>query len=164
MEVYEKINEIIKQKKLTKRAFANILINLKPQLKITGETPVEGTIYGYLSGKISIPIELIPYISEALDITEQELFYTKESTKKKCIKYLIDNSGSSGLEELSRYINSRITQNINVNYGHVVMSNRELKNSKIEELIELMEFAPPSFLDKVIVKLREYKNISEDFL
>ena len=164
MEVYEKINEIIKQRKLTKRAFSTTLRNLDAKLKITGDIPSENTVYGYLSGKISIPIELIPYISEALDITEQELFYTKESTKKKCIKYLIDNTGSSGLEELSRYVNSRITQNINVNYGHVVMSNRELKNGKIEELIELMEFAPPNFLDKVIDKLKEYKNISEDFL
>jgi hypothetical protein len=97
-------------------------------------------------------------------ITEQELFDTSESTKKKCIKYLIDNTGSSGLEELNKYINSRITQNINVNYGNVIMSNRELKNSKIDELIDLMEFAPPSFLDKVIDKLKEYKNISENFL
>ena len=164
MEVYEKVNEIIREKRLTKRAFASILRNLDAKLKITGEIPSENTIYGYLSGKISIPIELIPYISEALDITEQELFDSSESTKKQCIKYLIDNTDSGGLEELGRYINSRITQNINVNYGNVIMSNRELKNSKIDELIDLMEFSPPNFLDKVIGKLKEYKNISEDFL
>lgn len=163
MEVYEKVNEIIKKRRLTKRAFSTIIRNLNAKLKITGEVPSENTIYAYLSGKITIPIELISYISEALDVTEQELFDTKESTKKKCVKYLIDNTGNSGLEELNRYINSRITQNINVNYGQVIMSTKELKNSKASELIELLEFAPPNFLDKVIKKLKEYQDISDDF-
>jgi len=40
----------------------------------TGKAPSESTIYGYLNGRREIKIELIPYIAEVLNITEQELF------------------------------------------------------------------------------------------
>lgn len=163
MEVYERVNAIIKNKKLTKRAFSNIIRNLEVKLKITGEVPSENTIYAYLSGKITIPIELIPYIAEALDITEQELFDSKKSAKKKCIKYLMQNADNKELEKITSYINSQMTQKVHINYGQVIMKNIELKNNKIDELIQLLEYAPTNFLDRAIEKLREYKNISSDF-
>jgi transcriptional regulator with XRE-family HTH domain len=74
MEVYERINKILKQQNLSKREFATRLRNLEPRLKTTGEAPNEKTIYGYLSGHTSIAIELIPYIADALGIEEQSLF------------------------------------------------------------------------------------------
>ncbi|MEA2017597.1 MAG: helix-turn-helix transcriptional regulator [Campylobacterota bacterium] len=74
MEVYEKINYLIKEKFLTKKDFANKFLSLEPKLRTTGEAPSIGSIYSYLTGKREIKIELIPYIAEALNVKEQELF------------------------------------------------------------------------------------------
>lgn len=74
MEVWEKINYLLDEKKITKQEFANRLINLAPRVKRTGETPSVQTILGYLDGKREVKIELIPYIAEVLGVTEQELF------------------------------------------------------------------------------------------
>jgi transcriptional regulator with XRE-family HTH domain len=83
MEVYERINQLIKNQNLTKREFANKLISLEPKLNSTGETPTEKTIYKYLNGTVSIRIELIPYIAEALRVTEQDLFTHNTKSRKK---------------------------------------------------------------------------------
>jgi len=74
MEVWEKINYLLDEKSITKQEFANRLITLAPRLKRTGETPSIQTILGYLYGKRELKIELIPYIAEVLEVTEQELF------------------------------------------------------------------------------------------
>ncbi|OCL84797.1 transcriptional regulator [Arcobacter porcinus] len=74
MEVWEKINYLLDEKKMSKQEFATKLISLEPKLKRTSETPSIQTILGYLYGKREIKIELIPYISEVLNINEQELF------------------------------------------------------------------------------------------
>lgn len=74
MEVWEKINYILEEKKITKQEFANKLVSLSPKLKRTGESPSTQTILGYLYGKRELKVELIPYIAEVLDVDEQELF------------------------------------------------------------------------------------------
>jgi transcriptional regulator with XRE-family HTH domain len=74
VEVWEKINYILVEKNISKREFANKLTALEPKLKLTGETPSEYTILGYLYGKREIKIELIPYIAEVLGVEEQDLF------------------------------------------------------------------------------------------
>ena len=74
MEVWEKINYLLDEKKITKQEFANRLVSLSPRLKRTGETPSVQTILGYLYGKRELKIEFIPYIAEVLEVTEQELF------------------------------------------------------------------------------------------
>ena len=74
MEVWEKINYLLEEKNITKQTFANKLIALEPKLKRTGESPSTQTILGYLYGKRELKIELIPYIAEVLEVTEQELF------------------------------------------------------------------------------------------
>lgn len=74
MEVWEKINYLIDEKQLTKKSFIKKLLSLEPKLKSTGEVPSSSTINGYLYGQREIKIELIPYIAEVLDVTEQELF------------------------------------------------------------------------------------------
>lgn len=74
MEVWEKINYLLEEKKITKQEFANNLIALKPSLKRTGEAPSTQTILGYLYGKRELKVELIPYIAEVLGVDEQELF------------------------------------------------------------------------------------------
>ncbi len=61
MEVYEKINYLITEKKMVKQDFIKKLIELEPRLKRTGEVPSPSTINGYLYGKREIKIELILY-------------------------------------------------------------------------------------------------------
>ncbi|MBE0515659.1 helix-turn-helix transcriptional regulator [Sulfurimonas sp.] len=74
MEVFEKINYLISEKNLSKKEFADKFLSLNPRLRTTGEAPSYSSIYGYLSGRREIKIELIPYIAEALNVKEQELF------------------------------------------------------------------------------------------
>lgn len=74
MEVLEKINYLLEEKKISKQDFANRLIALEPKLKRTLETPSSQTILGYLYGKGELKVELIPYIAEVLGMSEQELF------------------------------------------------------------------------------------------
>lgn len=158
MEVYEKVNLIIKEQKLTKRAFSNRLKSLEPKLRITGEIPSENTIYSYLTGRITIPIELISYIAEALDITEQELFDTSSKTRKRCFKYFLQNASKDELEYFNNFINSQIDNNININYGKVIM-NSKTTNEKIEKFAELLKYAPNDFIDKVLTRLEEYEKL-----
>ena len=87
MEVWEKINYLLEEKKISKQEFANRLISLEPKLKRTLETPSSQTILGYLYGKRELKVELIPYIAEVLGVSEQELFnfnieYAKEYNYK----------------------------------------------------------------------------------
>ncbi|MFA6145520.1 MAG: helix-turn-helix transcriptional regulator [Sulfurimonas sp.] len=74
MEVWEKVNYLLDEKKITKQEFAHKLVALEPKLKRTGESPSTQTILGYLYGKRELKVELIPYIAEVLGVDEQELF------------------------------------------------------------------------------------------
>ena len=74
VEVWEKINYLLIEKKMSKKEFADKLIALAPKLKRTDESPSSQTILGYLYGKREIKVELIPYIAEVLGVSEQELF------------------------------------------------------------------------------------------
>lgn len=159
MEIYERINGLIKAKKITKRRFSEILRDLEPKLKSTGETPTEKTIYKYLSGDISIPIELISYIAEALNISEQELFDTNLNTKLKLYKYIVN---TVNIEQLS-YL-----QNISSN-ASVVNSTKALYGTKeeniydkeeIEKLFSLIEYAPKELIEKITKRLEEIKRIT----
>ena len=74
VEVWEKINYLLIEKKLSKKEFSDKLVALAPKLKRTDEAPSSQTILGYLYGKREIKVELIPYIAEVLGVSEQELF------------------------------------------------------------------------------------------
>jgi len=50
MEIYEKINYLIEEKKMTKKEFVDKVIELEPRLKNSGESPSIQTIYRYLNG------------------------------------------------------------------------------------------------------------------
>ena len=162
LKVYENITLLIKSKGFTRKEFAQILINLQPNVNRVSETPTLSTIYGYLNGRINIPIDLIPFIAEALDVTEQDLFDTSSKSKKRCFKYFLQNASKDELEYFHNFINSQIHNNININYGKVIM-NTKTTNDKLEQFAELLEYAPIDFLDKAIKKLKEYKSISSEF-
>lgn len=74
LEVFEKINYILQEKKIAKKDFVKNILSLEPKLKATSEIPTEQTIYRYLNGQREIKIELIPYIADVLGVDEQELF------------------------------------------------------------------------------------------
>lgn len=132
MEVYEKINYILKQKQVTKRWFAKRLRELEPKLKSTGEIPTEKAIYGYLSGVSSVKIELIPYIAEVLHIDENELFSNDFQYKLK--------SNVSYVEESSTY-------------GAI--------DEDIKKLISLLPYAPKPLINKLITELETIKEFSD---
>ena len=159
MEVYEKINLLIKEKKITKRAFSNSLRFLEPRLKTTGEIPSENTIYSYLSGRISIPIELVPYITETLNITEQELFDNSDISIKRCFNVFVKNAKVSKLLYLLKSIKQRLENN--TNNDDIKIENLE---QKIDSIVALLKYAPSNFLDKVIMKLEEYKKMDDKLI
>lgn len=74
MQVRDKINYMIEERKMSKTNFAEKFLTLEPKLNSTGKSPSLSTVYGYLNGRREIKIELIPYIAEVLNIKEQELF------------------------------------------------------------------------------------------
>ena len=162
MEIYERINKLIKAKKITKRRFSEILRDLEPKLKSTGETPTEKTIYKYLSGDISIPIELISYIAEALNISEQELFDTNLNTKLKLYKYIVN---SVDTEQLSYLQNISSNASV-VNSTKALYDKKQPKeeniydNEEIEKLFSLIEYAPKELIEKITKRLEEIKRIT----
>ena len=66
------------------------------------------------------------------------------------------------LEYFNSFISSQINHGVNINYGKVIFKNQN-QNNKMEKLASLLEYAPSNFLDKVIKKLEEYQNISDDY-
>ena len=160
IKIYENISLIIKSKGFSKKEFAHNLINLHPNVNRKSETPTLSTIYGYLNGRINIPIDLIPFMAEALGVTEQELFDTSAKTRKKCFKYFLQSASKDELEYFNHFINSQIHNNININYGKVIM-NTKTSNEKIEKFTQLLHYAPANFIDKVLERLEEYKKLED---
>lgn len=158
MELYERINLILKEKELTKKEFAKKLVSLEPKSSRTGEIISEKIVYFYLSGKTVINPNLIPYIAEVLEITEQELFDSTSKTRKRCFKYFLQNAPKDELEYFSGFINSKIQNNVNLNFGQIIMSS-QTTNEKLEKFSELLKYAPNDFIDKVISKLEEYEKL-----
>jgi transcriptional regulator with XRE-family HTH domain len=72
--IIEKINFLLEEKGVSKKEFVDKLQKLEPKLKGTGEIPSEQTIYRYLNESRELKVELIPYIAEVLEVTEQDLF------------------------------------------------------------------------------------------
>lgn len=110
MEVYEKINYLIDEKKITKREFVNKLLSLEPKLKTTGEVPSEQTIYRYLNAQRELKIELIPYIAEVLEVDEQELFrFDVEYATEYNLRYSKD---ARMILDLLRYVPKNMIEHI----------------------------------------------------
>ncbi|MBV5277782.1 MAG: helix-turn-helix transcriptional regulator [Campylobacteraceae bacterium] len=154
MEVYEKINCLLNEKHLTKREFAKRLIKLEPRLKSTGNAPTEKTIYGYLSGKISINIELIPYIVDVLGVTEQELFDESLATKIKFLKCIALSSTENEKEYIKKCIHSEFIHHLIKNK---IDTEETYKDENLQKLISLLHFAPKVLVEQWIEKLEIIK-------
>lgn len=114
MEVWEKINYLLIEKDISKKDFVDKVLSLEPRLKQTGEVPSIQTFYRYLNNQREIKIELIPYIAEALNVTEQELFtneieysndynykYSKEARE---ILDLLKYAPRNAIDEIKNYL------------------------------------------------------------
>jgi len=161
LKIYENIAAIIKNKGLTRKEFAQNLINLRPNVNRKLETPTLSTIYGYLNGRINIPINLIPYIAEVLNVTEQEIFDTSAKTRKKCFKYFLQNASKDELEYFNSFISLKLQNDMDINYDKMILETKT-KDEKIEKLIKLLKYAPDNFIDKVIKKLKEYEKLDDE--
>ena len=143
MEVYERINLLIQEKSITKRDFARLLISLEPKSKRTGEIMSEKAVYAYLSGASVINSDLIPYIAEALDVSEQSLFSDDAKTRKRLLKYLLESLSKEEKKTIEKfYIDNLIP-------------------APYREIIELLPHASESLLTRVRHSLLEMKKISE---
>ena len=131
--VYERINEILKEKNISKKDFAKRLINLDAELKSTDNAPSLSTIYNYLNGNREIKADMIPFIAVALDVSEQELFFQNEKDIEKFYRKMLLNDNATSI--FSKSISSRILK-----------------------LISLASYAPEPLLDRIIVTLETNKN------
>lgn len=103
MDLSNKVSNILKNKGVSKKFFAEQIIELKPILKSTGETPSISSIYGYLNGSREIKAELLPYIAEVLDITIGELFEENEKVRIKILENILKSPTQEEMKLLERY-------------------------------------------------------------
>ena len=150
MEVYEKINLYLKDRKISKKEFAERLIQLGVKLKNTGSVPSENTIYAYLNGRIGIKIELIPYIAEVLNIPEQLLFDDSARARKTFLKYITESISSEEKEFLkARVCGEKATQSV--------------PKDRFYTIQDLLIYAPDMFLNELERTLKEYKDLTLKF-
>ena len=143
MAVHEQINLLIEEKGLTKREFAKRLISLEPKSKRTGETMSEKAVYAYLSGKSVINADLIPYIADTLQVSEQSLFVENEKTRVRLLKHLLESLSDKEKKVIEKfYIDALMPER----YG---------------DIVTLLPYASQSILEKIEQSLLEMKSISE---
>lgn len=151
MEVYERINLYLKDKKISKKEFAKQLLNSDVKLKNTGDVPSENTIYAYLNGRIGLKIELIPYIAEVLQIPEQLLFDDSSRTRKIYLNHLLKDITSEEAELLkSRFCDEK--QPIST-----------VPKDRMHKIQDLLQYAPEMFLQQLENTLKEYKDLTMKF-
>ena len=141
--MYEQINLLIEEKGLTKRAFVKRLISLEPKSKRTGETMSEKAVYAYLSGKSVINADLIPYIADTLQVSEQSLFTEDEKTRARQIKHILESLSDKEKKVVEKFYVDTLMP---VRYG---------------DIVTLLPYASQSILEKIEQSLLEMKSISE---
>ena len=151
MEMYEKINLLLKEKKLNKKQFALKLIQIEAKLKSTGEIPTIKAIYAYLNGNIALKIELIPYIAEVLEIPEQLLFDDSSRARKIYLKHILQNASSEEKEFIKSKVCQEQTSKINI------------PKDRFHKIQDLLVYAPEIFLDNLESTLKNYKDLTIKF-
>ena len=151
METFERINQLLKINKLSKKEFSKKLLALEPKLKNTGEIPSENTIYAYLNGRIGIKIELIPYIAEVLKVPEQLLFDDSAITRKMYLKHIL----ATATNEEQEYKKSHLQNSQDKKF--------EKNKDNLNLVCELLKYAPEIFLDELKMTLKNYKDLTLKF-
>lgn len=152
MEVYEKINLLIKEKGLNKKEFSLRVISMEPKLKSTKEIPTLKTMYTYLSGHIGLKIELIPYIAEVLNVPEQILFDDSSRAKLKYMKHISSNMSVDDENKIKTLFcrESQDTKRNNINETY-------------SDILALLEYSSPAHLNKIKSSLEDFKAITDKF-
>lgn len=135
MKVAQRINEILKEKNISKRELAKRLINLDMKASRTGEIPTESSIYAYLNGNIEIKADMLPFIADALDVFEQEFFCNDKNQNDKILKRLYNDNELSckykDIIELLEYLSPKsleiLKSSLNQNRQNVEKLNLILK-------------------------------------
>lgn len=135
MKVTQRINEILKEKNISKRELAKRLINLDMKASRTGEIPTESSIYAYLNGNIEIKADMLPFIADALGVFEQEFFCNDKNQNDKILKRLYSDNELSckykDIIELLEYLSPKsleiLKSSLNQNRQNVEKLNLILK-------------------------------------
>ncbi|MBU0632929.1 hypothetical protein KKA17_09800 [bacterium] len=136
---------------MSKKEFAQKLIQLDVKLKNTGNIPSENTIYAYLNGRIGIRVELIPYIAEVLNIPEQFLFDDSDRARKIFLTQIIKSMTTKEKEFLKSSICT------------VEESAQKKDRDRFYNIQDLLVYAPEMFLEKLESVLTGYKDLTLKF-
>lgn len=154
MDLSYKISGILNKKGITKKFFAEQIIALNPVLKSTGETPSLSSIYGYLNGSREIKAELLPYISEVLDITIGELFEEDEKVRLKILKNILKFPSTKELKLLKQHF--KVEEEL---YKQKLKGD---SNNKLYNYVtELLPYSSEIFLYRLIDVLESFKDSTE---
>jgi len=167
LSLHENIDRLIKLRGMNRKEFAMKLIDLKPTLNRMGEVPSLSAIYTYINGTASIKAELIPYIADVLEVTEQQLFNNSKKTRIKYLKYILEQPTE---DEILFIKNKLLINEINIqnsilakiNHGDINIGDQSLKY-ELKEVIQLLKYAPIPFLAKLTKKLKRIKKDVDDF-
>lgn len=140
MQVYEKINQLLAERDMSKKKFALSIIALEPKSHRTGEVMSLQSIYAYLSGTTVITSDLIPYICEVLDIPEQSLFEENSKVRQRLMHHLAKEMN----EEEKAIILKELFSSTGIKL----------------EILNLLEYAPNPMLQKIKKSLLEIKAIT----
>ncbi|RBQ32378.1 hypothetical protein CRU92_01330 [Arcobacter sp. FW59] len=151
MEIFERINLLLKEKNLSKKDFAIKLRSLEPKLNNTMEIPSEKSIYAYLNGRVSIRIELIPYIAEVLEIPEQLLFDDSNRARKIFLKHILKDISNEEKELIKSKVCSEQASKINI------------PKDRFHQINDLLVYAPEIFLQNLENTLKNYKDLTLKF-
>lgn len=152
MEIYEKINALLKEKKIKKKELARIIINSNYHLKSTGEVPSEKTIYAYLCGKNSLRIELLPLIAEALNISVGELFPETDKSRLRCLEYILSDPKPQELKLIRHYLSEAQDE-------HSFKGNNHANTYK--HVQSLLPYASEVFIKKLIDTLESFRDATQ---
>lgn len=151
MKVFEKINLLLQENKILKKDFVDKLRNLEPKLNSTLEIPSEKSIYAYLSGRVSIKIELIPYIAEVLNVPEQVLFDDSSRARKLFLRYILKDISNEEKELLKSKICPEQVSKI------------DIPKDRFHKINDLLIYAPEIFLENLENTLKNYKDLTLKF-
>lgn len=154
MELSEKVSEILRAKGVSKKFFAEQLIELKPILKSTGETPSISSIYGYLNGSREIKAELLPFIAEVLDISIGELFEEDAKVRTKILEHILKSPTQTETKTLERYFKQEEKL-----YSHKLKNNTNY--NLYSYVFAMLPYASEKFLNILIDVLEDFKDSTQ---
>jgi len=151
MEVYERINVLLKEKNMKKRDLAQAITRANFQLKSTGDAPSEKALYAYLSGKNSLRVELLPAIAEALGVSICELYGVCERDRQRILEHILNNPTAQESKQ--------ILQHGTASAAHAAKEG--INTYAYRAVMELLPFASEVFLKRLIDILESFRDATQ---